>query len=309
MTSSVISPNFSDRSPFLEQQWDNCSPRCALKWRQGQLLVNLAENAKNACPESFNDERSLVECLKGSSARLVRIDPNLGEARLKIWANACQETKKPIFLQLPFTQELPMRRNPLSWGLKRLFDWSAAALLLAVLSPLMLALALAIRILTPGPILFCQWRVGKRGKLFRIFKFRTMVVDAEEFHHQVMANQTGLHKCKDDSRITPLGRWMRKYSLDELPQLFNVLRGEMSLVGPRPWALYDAVRINKAGQKRLNALPGITGDWQVKARSNLLDLEAVNHCDLEYLRSWSLWRDLLILPLTMLRVISGFGAY
>lgn len=307
MTSSVILLNLQNHSALAQQQPDNCSPRCTLRWRQGQLLVSLQENAKSAYL-TFDDER-LIECLEGSSARLVRIDPNLGEVKLKVWANACHQVKKPIFLQLPFTQELPRMRNPLSWWLKRLFDWSAATLLLVVFSPVMLALALAVRISTPGPIFFCQWRVGERGKLFRIFKFRTMVVDAEKYHHQVMGNQTGLHKCKDDSRITPLGRWMRKYSLDELPQLFNVLRGEMSLVGPRPWALYDAVRINKAGQKRLNALPGITGDWQVKGRSHLLDLEAVNHCDLEYLRSWSIWRDLLILPLTMLKVISGFGAY
>jgi lipopolysaccharide/colanic/teichoic acid biosynthesis glycosyltransferase len=173
----------------------------------------------------------------------------------------------------------------------------------------MLGLMLLIRICSPGPVFFRQWRIGERGKLFRIIKFRTMIVDAEKLHHQVMANQKGLHKREDDPRITPLGRWMRKYSLDELPQLVNVLRGEMSLVGPRPWALYDAVRISREGQKRLNALPGITGNWQVKARSNQLDIEAVNHCDLEYLRTWSLWEDLKLLLLTFPKVFSGFGAY
>lgn len=173
----------------------------------------------------------------------------------------------------------------------------------------MLGLMLLMQVYSPGPIFFQQWRVGERGKLFRVLKFRTMMVDAEKLHHQVMGNQKGLHKREDDPRVTPLGRWLRKYSLDELPQLINVLRGEMSLVGPRPWALYDAVRISPEGQKRLRALPGITGVWQVEARSNLLELEAVNRCDLEYLRTWSLWGDLKILLLTLPKVLSGFGAY
>jgi len=136
-----------------------------------------------------------------------------------------------------------------------------------------------------------------------------MTIDAEEQHHQVMGDQSGLHKLVADPRTTSIGKWLRKYSLDELPQLFNVLRGEMSLVGPRPWALYDALRIDEAGKTRLNALPGITGAWQVETRSQLLDLNAVNKCDLEYLGSWSLIKDLKILLLTIPKVISGSGAY
>ena len=122
-------------------------------------------------------------------------------------------------------------------------------------------------------------------------------------------NQKGLHKLEQDPRITCLGKWLRKYSLDELPQLFNVLRGEMSLVGPRPWALYDALRLEEKGKKRLNALPGITGAWQVTARSKLLDLDAVTNCDLEYLYDWSLVKDLKILMLTVPKVVNGSDAY
>jgi lipopolysaccharide/colanic/teichoic acid biosynthesis glycosyltransferase len=136
-----------------------------------------------------------------------------------------------------------------------------------------------------------------------------MVVDAEKLHHQVMGDLPGLHKREDDPRVTRLGRWMRQYSLDELPQLINVLRGEVSLVGPRPWALYDAVRISPEGQRRLNARPGITGLWQVKARAHLLDIEAVNHWDLEYLSTWTLWQDLKLLVMTVPKVLSGSGAY
>ena len=193
--------------------------------------------------------------------------------------------------------------------MKRALDWAVAALLLILLSPMLLCLAGLIRMVSPGPIFFKQWRVGERGKLFQIIKFRTMIVGAERLHHQLMCNQDGLHKLQDDPRITPLGRWMRKYSLDELPQLLNVLRGEMSLVGPRPWALYDAVRINPELQPRLNALPGVTGAWQVESRSHLRDLNLVNRGDLKYLHTWSIKQDLKFLLLTIPKVLTGFGAY
>lgn len=132
-------------------------------------------------------------------------------------------------------------------------------------------------------------------------------MSAESLHDQVMGDRQGLHQHENDPRITPLGRWLHKYGLDELPQLYNVLRGEISLVGPLPWALDDAVRIQPDVQKRLNALPGITGFWQVKARSKLLSIDVVNRCDLRYLRQWSLWRDLQILLLTVPKALSGFG--
>jgi lipopolysaccharide/colanic/teichoic acid biosynthesis glycosyltransferase len=195
--------------------------------------------------------------------------------------------------------------------MKRLLDWILAASLLVLLSPVLGAIAVLIKLAMPGPILFQQWRVGQRGKLFRVFKFRTMVTGAEHLHHQVMAGQSQgcLHKLADDPRVTRLGRWLRRSSLDELPQLLNVLRGEMSLVGPRPWALYDAVRIHPDMWVRLNALPGITGAWQVETRSTLLDLDLVNDRDLEYLRNWSLTEDLRILLKTVPKVLSGFGAY
>lgn len=282
---------------------------CALKWRCRQLSVRRSQQFSSLYLPALENEQWLVECLQNSSVRLIRIEPELGETKLKFWASACAKADKPIFLRLPPARELPGKRSPFLWQLKRLIDWIAAAVLLLVLSPLMLGLMALVRLSSPGPIFFTQWRVGERGKLFRIFKFRTMVVGAEKLHHQVMGNQIGLHKREDDFRITPVGHFLRKYSFDELPQLFNVLRGEMSLVGPRPWALYDALRLGKSEQRRLNALPGITGDWQVKARSHLLDLEAVTRCDLEYLHGWSVWRDLKILLMTIPKVLSGAGAY
>ena len=136
-----------------------------------------------------------------------------------------------------------------------------------------------------------------------------MQVDAEARHHEVMGKQVGLHKLKNDPRITRVGYWLRQLSLDELPQLFNVLKGEMSLVGPRPWALYDAIRIESRLQRRLNVLPGITGPWQVSTRSNELDLYAVTCRDLAYLQQWNLLKDFRILLMTIPKVLFRNGAY
>lgn len=305
----TVFTNLSLETRFLKQKQNHDLPHCIIKWRQRQLLVRSCLQDKQIYLRAIEDNQWLIECLKHSPVRLLRVDQQLGETGLKIWANASEQAGKKVFLQIPSKYEMPGKRSPLSWALKRLMDWLAAILLLLVLSPVMLVLVLLMRIYSPGPIFYRQWRIGQRGKLFQIIKFRTMVVNAEQYHHQVMVNQTGLHKLQDDPRITPLGRWMRKYSFDELPQIFNVLQGEMSLVGPRPWALYDALRIAPEGQKRLNALPGITGPWQVSARSTLLDLDEVNKCDLEYLDNWSLGKDLAILVLTVPRVLFGFGAY
>lgn len=282
---------------------------CDLKWRQKNLLVKNISSSNDYSFPAITRRQWLENCLRNSWVKRVRVDRALGEQGIKLWADTCQQANKPIFLRIPSHQNAPNCQKTTYWLVKRFFDLLAAIVLLIVASPFLLAIALIIKIFTPGSIFFSQWRVGQRGKLFKIYKFRTMSVDAESQHHQIMGNQKGLHKQENDPRITVIGKWLRKYSLDELPQLFNVLRGEMSLVGPRPWALYDALRIEKNSSKRLNALPGITGAWQVEARSQLLDLNAVTECDLEYLSSWSLIGDLKILLLTVPKVVSGFGAY
>ena len=284
-------------------------PACDLKWRQKNLWVKSIPNNSDYSFPALTRKQWLENCLYNSWVKRVCVDRSLGEQGIKVWADTCHQANKPIFMRIRSNSELPNCRQTTYWGFKRVLDWLAALILLVILSPLMLLVALLIKIFAPGPIFFCQWRVGERGKLFKMYKFRTMAVNAEQQHHEVMANQNGLHKLEIDPRITSVGKWLRKYSLDELPQLFNVLRGEMSLVGPRPWALYDALRLDEAHKKRLNALPGMTGAWQVKARSKLLDLNAVIQCDFEYLHNWSLIGDLKILLLTIPKVLVGFGAY
>ncbi len=280
-----------------------------LMTRQGKLLVSsfLSNNLGIPSPPVASENR-MGEYISKIDVNLIRVEPEIGEARIKQLANVCQCSEKSVFLRLPHATELPQKNRAIAWKIKRMTDWLAALVILTVLSPVMLALAVIIATTSSGSIFFHQWRVGERGKLFRIIKFRTMIADADKLHDLVMTGQTGLHKCEADPRITNVGRWMRKYSLDELPQLFNVLLGEMSLVGPRPWALYDALRINGDRKRRLNSLPGVTGAWQVSARSTMLDLDAVTECDLSYLRNWTLWSDLKILLMTIPKVLSGFGA-
>lgn len=281
---------------------------CKLKWKQQWLWVTPARSEAIEALPALNHEQWLKECLVHSEIRAIYLSADLDERTLKAWMDIGENAGKQVFLRLP-SLTLPQKRYRWAWWIKRSLDWLVAALLLLGLSPILLLLAMLIRLDSPGPILFKQWRVGKRGRLFRVFKFRSMVEGADKLHHQVMGQQVGLHKLEDDPRVTTTGRWMRKYSLDELPQLINVLRGEMSLVGPRPWALYDAIRIPKKECSRLNALPGITGAWQVAGRSKLFDLEAVSYLDLEYLRNWTIQQDLKILLMTIPKVLSGVNAY
>ena len=240
MTTSKL-PTLTAYSRLPQTQQNNNSSRCTLKWRQRQLLVSLEQQFCRSYLPSLESEQWLVECLKHSSVRLVRIDPNLGEASLKFWADACEQASKTVFLRLSPAHKLHSQRRLQSWWLSRLIDWSAAALLLLVLSPFMLGLAWLMRVQSPEPIFLRQWCVGKRGKLFRSFQFRTLVVNAQTLEYEVMGNQN-MQNREDNQKITSLQRWMRKYKLDKLPQLFNVLRGEMNLRGPRPLSLYEAVR-------------------------------------------------------------------
>jgi lipopolysaccharide/colanic/teichoic acid biosynthesis glycosyltransferase len=198
---------------------------------------------------------------------------------------------------------------------KRTMDLLASTVLLAALSPLMLLIAALIKLKSKGPVLFKQVRVGQEAQPFHMLKFRTMRVNADDRIHQAFvtdlikaAPMNGVFKIADDPRVTSIGRFLRKTSLDELPQLWNVVRGEMSLVGPRPPLPYE-VRQYKTWHRRrvLEAKPGITGLWQVKGRSRTTFDEMVR-LDLRYARTRSFWMDVKILLATPAAVISGKGA-
>ncbi|MBJ7359840.1 sugar transferase [Nocardioides sp.] len=194
---------------------------------------------------------------------------------------------------------------------KRAFDLAGSLALLVAFAPLMLVAAARIRWHDGGPVLFRQERVGRDGATFRCLKFRTMVVDAEARLAALQAETGftyGLFKMKDDPRVTPPGRWLRRLSLDELPQLFNVLRGDMSLIGPRPALPSEAAAYEPDSVRRLRVRPGMTGLWQVSGRSDLSYEEAVR-LDMFYVDNWSMIQDLTILLRTLGAVLRARGAY
>jgi exopolysaccharide biosynthesis polyprenyl glycosylphosphotransferase len=194
---------------------------------------------------------------------------------------------------------------------KDLFDRCAATFLLVVLTPLMLAIAVAVKLSDKGPALFTQTRVGKGGRQFKIYKFRTMVVNAESLLSEIRdknENDGVLFKIRQDPRITAIGAKLRKSSLDELPQLINVLRGDMSLVGPRPALPQEAAQYADHVRRRLVVKPGLTGMWQVNGRSELSWEETVR-LDLRYVENWSFALDLQILWKTFSVIFRGAGAY
>jgi exopolysaccharide biosynthesis polyprenyl glycosylphosphotransferase len=196
-------------------------------------------------------------------------------------------------------------------AVKRLIDVSLASLVLLLATPVLLLLAAVIKLDSTGPALFVQERVGVAGRRFRFFKFRTMVIDAEgrqaALEHLNEAKGV-VFKIKDDPRVTRVGRVIRSLSLDELPQLLNVVKGDMSLVGPRPLPVRDVLRIgNRAHRRRFSVKPGITCLWQVGGREP--DFDAWIKTDMEYIDNWSLSLDLKILARTIPAVLTGRGAY
>lgn len=196
---------------------------------------------------------------------------------------------------------------------KRCFDVVASIVILLLISPLMIGIALAIKLDSPGSVFYRQERGGLKGGNFKVWKFRTMVANAAQLQQELEAkNEIAggvLFKLKDDPRVTRVGKFLRRYSLDELPQLFNVLCGQMSLVGPRPLPLRDVERFEEHHQIRHEVLPGITGLWQISGRSNVKDSEDVFRFDMAYIQNWSLSLDIRILFETVRVVFFHEGAY
>lgn len=213
---------------------------------------------------------------------------------------------------LPLLHVEPSMLRGFTAVLKHLFDRLTAATALLLLLPLFLALAVVVKLDSPGPVLFFQTRVGRDGRLFRIVKFRSMHVDAEERLPELQVqNEHGspmLFKIRNDPRVTRAGRYLRRYSLDELPQLFNVVRGDMSLVGPRPPLPSEVAGYGDDHRRRLLVKPGLTGLSQVSGRSDLGWDQSV-HLDLRYVENWSLGLDARILARTVSAVLRSSGAY
>lgn len=199
---------------------------------------------------------------------------------------------------------------------KRCLDVTCASLAVLVLSPLIVVLALLIRCTSAGPAVFRQTRVGKNGRSFTLYKFRTMVRDNDPSVHMAYYQQfiAGLvdadgtmYKLRNDLRITRVGRFLRSTSLDELPQLWNVITGSLSLVGPRPPLPYEVEMYDDRARQRLTCKPGLTGLWQVSGRASL-DFQQMIDLDLQYINNWTIWLDAAVLVRTPWAVLSGRGA-
>jgi exopolysaccharide biosynthesis polyprenyl glycosylphosphotransferase len=212
---------------------------------------------------------------------------------------------------VPLFELQPPVFEGIDFAVKRGFDAVAASALLLFLSPLLLSISLAVKLTSRGPLLYRSRRPGIGGFPFDCLKFRTMRSNAEDMQDELerLNEASGpLFKIRDDPRLTPVGRFLRRFSLDELPQLVNVLRGQMSLVGPRPLPQRDFERLEDWHKKRYLVLPGVTGLWQVSGRSEL-DFDDLVRLDFLYLERWSVFLDLTILLKTIPAVIKGKGAF
>ena len=273
----------------------------------------------------------LYEALTRAHADAIVLVGPLGDAALQSLMIAASSagcrvfaTRRRAFQRLDEASFLLRRAEPLALlsrpalvgvqlVLKRVVDVTGALLGLAIGAPVIALVAIAVRLTSRGPVLFRQVRVGLGGDVFTLLKFRTMVADAEARQDALAAgNQYAadpLFKLARDPRLTALGVFLRRSSLDEVPQLINVLRGEMSLVGPRPALPSEVARYRPHHFVRFEVLPGITGPWQVGGRNVITDFEAVVRLEAAYIRGWSVGRDLAILARTVPAVLSMRGAY
>ena len=233
----------------------------------------------------------------------VRLIPSLTETLIN-------RTDVEYIGDLPTIVVSRIRRRAASLLLKRMVDIAVASAASIALLPVFLAVAIAVKLQSPGPILYCSKRIGHKGRVFTCYKFRTMVDNATALQAQIahLNERTSvLFKVANDPRITRVGAFLRKYSLDELPQLWNVIRGDMSLVGPRPSIASEVAQYRVNDLRRLDALPGMTGLWQVEARQDP-SFESYIHLDSQYVNQWSFWLDLKILFRTIDAVLNGTGS-
>jgi exopolysaccharide biosynthesis polyprenyl glycosylphosphotransferase len=291
----AVAPAGEPRLPLLGTSLDELTP--ILERERPDELV-LAEN-------DF-DERTVLDAVERAhrAGVKVRLAPSTTELLM-------HEAEYVPGEGVPLFELRPPVLTGADWALKRVFDLVGAVLVLLVGIPLWIAIALAIKLESRGPVLYVDRRIGVGEREFRMLKFRTMAADAAARQRELEAENEAsgaLFKIREDPRVTRVGRVLRRLSLDELPQLLNVLRGEMSLVGPRPLPLRDHALLQDWHKARYNVLPGMTGLWQISGRSGL-SFDDLVRLDFAYLESWSIWLDITIIARTIPAVIMGRGAY
>ena len=300
---------------FADNQWagvdevekNGWTLRCNLADLRKFLRRSVVDEVVIAIPmRSFHDHASDIAAMCEQQGIIIRGMPDL--FNLKNINSMAEFEGSPLITHYSGVEE--------GWPtvIKRTLDFSLSLLLLIALAPVLIIVAVLVKLSSPGPVFFAQERVGLNKRTFTIFKFRTMVINAEDRLREIehLNEVSGpVFKIKNDPRLTPIGRFLRKTSIDELPQLFNVLSGDMSLVGPRPLQLRDYELFTEVGEDwqrcRFSVRPGITCLWQVNGRSSL-PFHQWMELDLQYVRNWSLWLDLQILARTIPAVLRGSGA-
>ena len=298
---------------FVDQKWAGSAQLsegryslvCDLDELPAFLRKNVVDEVVIALPvRSFHDDAARVAALCEEQGIIVRVLSNL--FNMKVARSHAEELDGGLWVT-----HYTGTSDDLALVVKRILDFSLAFVGLVVTSPVLLVAALLIKLTSHGPVLFTQWRVGQNKRKFTIYKFRTMVMDAEKKMRDLehLNEVSGpVFKIKNDPRITPVGRFLRKTSIDELPQLWNVLKGDMSLVGPRPLPVRDYEGFSEDWhRRRLSVRPGITCLWQVKGRS-AIPFEQWMELDMQYIDGWSLMLDLQILAKTIPAIWKGVGA-
>lgn len=218
---------------------------CQLRWRQKHLLVTLAPSTRKMYLRTLDNQRWLVDCLKLSPVKAVCIDPALGETDVKLWADACAQANKALFLRLPPQMKKAKQQNLFGWRLQELVNRAIAALLILVISPVLLGLFCMFWMHSLEPLSYQQWCMNKRGRLFRLYKFQTITtVHTQQLKNDFRGGSKNLLKRYGHFQLQVLGQWLRQYQLDRLPELFNVLRGEIGIVEQQHLTLEQAVRLS-----------------------------------------------------------------
>lgn len=274
MTISTIF-NFQSKSNIVQQDENQ---RCdigittgklsyILLWRRNQLLVKPAENFQQSYLYRLIGKQSLVDCLKHSPVNLVRIDPQLSEEQLNLWANACEEANKPIYLRIPSVNKKNTISSLFTEYLQQSSNCLLVVILFVVLMPFILPLILWMHFYCQESLFTYEWCVGKRGKLFKLIKFNATDIQ------YIKSNK---YSCisKEQRNLTRIMKMMHKYGVDKLPQLLNILRGEMRLFGSQCCDVRDAVRLSDTEQKQLNKMPGIISLYQINLHSKILNIDS-----------------------------------
>jgi lipopolysaccharide/colanic/teichoic acid biosynthesis glycosyltransferase len=291
LVQALSSPKASHEENFYSLQW-----KCRILW------VGRAKNHNNLA--ALRNVQWLKKCLKNSSANLVCVDLSLGETEIEFWADSCKQVKKKIFVRLACGSRRSEKQPLLSWIIKSIFDKVIAVLLLCLFSPAFLVLIILLHLKSENSIFSRDWKIGKGGRLFQALKFQLSEGIKIQGHSEIEHHEM-LNAQKNSIKSASLNRWMQKYSLDKLPQLINVLWGEMSIVGPRALTLHDGIKINSEHRYYLHSLPGILNPCSAKNNQSPTDIKQSIYLEHKYLEKWNLMKDIKILLKTLLKPSSN----